>query len=78
MMAHTIDCEQIPKIQLDILSRTLLAAMERFYSDPVNLNRYEEWLRGEEGQAYVKRNSTQTAADQDSASNSQSVCCGFL
>lgn len=78
MMAHTIDCEQIPKIQLDILSRTLLAAMERFYSDPVNLNRYEEWLRGEEGQAYVKRNSPQTAADQDSTSNSQSACCGFL
>ena len=50
-MAHLIECEQIPKIQLDILSRTLLAAMERFYSDPDNQRRYEEWLRGEEGQA---------------------------
>lgn len=49
-MAHDIECEQIPKIQLDILSRTLLAAMERFYSDPDNLRRFEEWLRGEEGQ----------------------------
>ena len=41
-MAHLIECEQIPKIQLDILSRTLLAAMERFYSDPDNQRRYEE------------------------------------
>jgi len=58
-MAHDIECEQIPKIQLDILSRTLLAAMERFYSDPDNLSRFEEWLRGEEGRAYVSR-TTQT------------------
>ena len=50
----------IPKIQLDILSRTLLAAMERFYSDPDNQRRYEEWLRGEEGQAYVKRQEAKT------------------
>lgn len=60
-MAHDIECEQIPKIQLDILSRTLLAAMERFYSDPDNLKRCEEWLRGEEGQAYVRRQTPQTA-----------------
>lgn len=46
---------QIPKIQLDILSRTLLAAIESFYADPDNLRRYEEWLRGEDGQAYVSR-----------------------
>ena len=59
-MAHNIECEQIPQIQLDILSRTLLAAMERFYSDPDNLSRYEEWLCGEEGRAYVSR-TTQTA-----------------
>lgn len=61
-MAHHIKCEQIPKIQLDILSRTLLAAMERFYSDPYNQRRFEEWLRGEEGQAYVNRCATQTMA----------------
>lgn len=60
-MAHDIECEQIPKIQLDILSRTLLAAMERFYSDPDNLKRFEEWLCGEEGQAYVSRQTPQTA-----------------
>ena len=61
-MAHPIEREQIPKIQLDILSRTLLAAMERYYSNPDNQRRYEEWLRGEEGRAYVERSKTQTAA----------------
>lgn len=61
-MAHPIECEQIPKIQLDILSRTLLSAMERFYSDPINQCRFEEWLRSDEGQAYVKRNTVRTTA----------------
>ena len=43
-MAATIDCKQIPRIQMDILSRTLLAAMERFYADPKNQKGFEEWL----------------------------------
>lgn len=60
-MAHLIECEQIPKIQLDILSRTLLAAMDRFYSDPVNQRRFEEWLRGEDGRAYMSRQAARTA-----------------
>lgn len=50
----------IPKIQLDILSRTLLAAMERFYSNPHNLRRYEEWRVSDEGRAYVKRQEAKT------------------
>lgn len=54
-MDCAIDCEQIPKIQFDILSRTLLSAMERFYSDPENLKRFEEWLESEEGKAYIQR-----------------------
>ena len=40
-----IDCTQIPRVQMDILCRTLLAGIERFYSDPENLRRYEVWLR---------------------------------
>ena len=27
-----IDCTQIPRVQMDILCRTLLAGIERFYS----------------------------------------------
>ena len=53
-MAYVSD-EKIPKIQVDILSRTLLTAMERFYSDPDNLRRFEEWKQSEEGQACIKR-----------------------
>ncbi len=56
-MATIIECQQIPKIQLDILSRTLLAAIERYYADPENQKRYEAWLHSEEGEAYVNRNS---------------------
>ena len=58
-MTRVIECEQIPQIQLDILSRTLLAAMERFYSDPANLRRFEEWLDSEDGKAHVSRHATQ-------------------
>ena len=60
-MAHVIDCKQIPKIQLNILSQTLLSALERFYSDPENLSRFDEWLHGEEGQSYVNRYSAKAA-----------------
>lgn len=52
---------EIPKIQLDILSQTLLSAMEHFYSDPGNRQRFEEWLHGEDGQGYVARISTKAA-----------------
>lgn len=61
-MAKVIECQQIPQIQLDILSRTLLAAMDRFYADPANHARYEAWLQSEEGEAYVRRNTAQTAS----------------
>lgn len=66
-MAVLIDCKQIPKLQLDILSRTLITEMERFYSDPDNLRRHEEWLRGEEGQAYVKRHEAKTRQSENGA-----------
>jgi len=45
---------RIPQIQLDILSRTLLSAMERFYAIPDNRARFEEWKQSEEGQEYLK------------------------
>ncbi len=40
-----IDCMQIPRVQMDSLCRTLLVGIERFYSDPENLRRYEAWLQ---------------------------------
>ena len=52
-MAHSIE-RSIPKIQLDILSCTLLTAMDRFYADPETLKGYNDWLQGE-GQAYAQK-----------------------
>ena len=52
-MVSKIDCEQIPKFELEILSRTLLTAIELFFSNPDNLKGYEAWLQTEEGQYYA-------------------------
>lgn len=43
-----IDVSQIPVIEVKNLSRTLLAATERFYSDPENRRRFEAWQRSKE------------------------------
>lgn len=45
MASVKIDCKQIPRVQMDSLCRTLLAGIERFYSDPENVYRYEAWLQ---------------------------------
>lgn len=46
---------RIPQIQLDILSRTLLSAMERFYAAPDNRARFEEWKQSDKGKAFMQR-----------------------
>lgn len=33
----------IPQVQADALSHTLLDAIRRFYADPINLKRFEQW-----------------------------------
>ena len=40
-----IDCAQIPRIEVKILCHTLVSAAERFYDDPENRRRFEEWQR---------------------------------
>lgn len=50
-----MDVVNIPQIQLDILSRTLISSIERFYSDPDNQRRFEEWKQSDEGKAYTQR-----------------------
>lgn len=40
-----IDCAQIPRIEVKILSHTLFDAVERFYENPENRRRFEEWQR---------------------------------
>lgn len=45
MAAVKIDCAQIPRVEVNNLCRTFLAAIERFYEDPENRKRFEEWQR---------------------------------
>lgn len=45
---------RIPQIQLDILSRTVLSAMERFYAVPDNRARFEEWKQSDKGKAFMQ------------------------
>jgi hypothetical protein len=47
--------DNIPQIQFDTLSRTLLSAIERFYSNSDNCARFDEWEQSEEGRAYIQR-----------------------
>ena len=41
----------IPEHVMDTLARTLLRAAERFYQDPENLRRFEEWKARRDAQA---------------------------
>ena len=43
-----IDVSRIPAIEVKILCRTLLDAVERFYSDPENCRRFEAWRQSKE------------------------------
>lgn len=43
-----IDHTQISRVQMCSLCRTILMGMDRFYSNPENLRRYEAWLRNSE------------------------------
>lgn len=43
-----IDVSRIPVIEVKNLCRTLLNAAERFYGDPENRRRFEEWQKSKE------------------------------
>ena len=40
-----IDISQIPPIQSQLLGATFFAAVKRFYSDPENVKKCEEWKK---------------------------------
>lgn len=44
-----IDVSQIPKVELNILCATFLDAVQRFYEDPENRRRFEEWCSKRNG-----------------------------
>lgn len=39
-----IDTSQIPAVEVQILSSTVLKSVEAFYENPENQRRFEEWL----------------------------------
>ena len=59
-----IDCAQIPRIEVKILCHTLVSSAERFYDDPENRRRFEEWQRKrmEEGKFYGQSKTTEITA----------------
>lgn len=44
-----IDVSLIPRVKMNNLCRAILAATERFYQDPENVRRFEQWKRVQEG-----------------------------
>lgn len=38
-----IDVSQIPKYQVDLLCHDILEGCKKFYSDPENVKKFEEW-----------------------------------
>jgi len=44
-----IDWDRVPEIERRLLAATLCAAMKRFYEDPENKRKYEEWLQARGG-----------------------------
>lgn len=45
------DISQIPAIEIQLLSATILEAAQRFYEDPENVRRFEEWRTAREKEA---------------------------
>ena len=63
---NKIDISQIPSSEQRNLAKTILAAMERFYSDPKNVQAFEDWKKSQE----VKN------ADQRRTANDNRDNCG--
>lgn len=47
-----IDTSQIPAIEMQLLSETILEAAQRFYEDPENVRRFEAWRTAREKEAF--------------------------
>ncbi len=54
------DLSQIPAVERRKLGKTFLEAVERFYSDPENVRKFEEWQRGRDATRAVE---TQNQSD---------------
>ena len=45
MQQIRIDISQIPAVESQLLGATFFAAVKRFYSNPENVKKFEEWKR---------------------------------
>lgn len=43
-----VDPAKIPSVDVYLLCSTFLQAAKRFYEDPENVRKYEEWLKTQE------------------------------
>lgn len=46
-----IDTSQIPTVEVQILSATVLKSVQAFYEDPENVRRFEAWRAAREKEA---------------------------
>ena len=44
-MPVKINCQAIPKVEIDVLAPVILSAMDRFYSDPARVRDFEAWKK---------------------------------
>ena len=47
---ETVRAEHVPPHVMETMARGLLAAVDRFYRDPENVRRFEEWKAKKEAQ----------------------------
>lgn len=55
---NKIDVSLIPLIERKNLGKTFYEALERFYSDPENVKRFEEWKKEQEAREVVENQQT--------------------
>lgn len=58
-----INIDLIPRCEMNILCCSLLDAAKRFYSDPANVKRFNEWKESEEGKRILQRLSDKQGED---------------
>ena len=53
--SFNMDCYKAPKLP-DYLARSIIESCRKFYSNPENVKKYEEWKKQQDEEAKTKRN----------------------
>ena len=43
-----IDADKIPEIEFRLLARAIIEDAKRYFQDPENMRKYQEWLKSQE------------------------------